>query len=294
MPDQALQWIDPVGTVLTLRSGSDASTQEGFTGRFWPPPLFETERVPLQPGQRFRNVVHGATGLTVPVVLRPTGGAGALRSSLRTWAHLLDPTRGDGTLRVTAPAGDQRDLVCRCAGGLDAMVEDDASDLYGHLPAVLHFVTEQPYWQDVSDTVSSWQLNAATATFFPFFPLRLSNSTIFADVTVDNTASDVEAWPVWTITGPGQNPVLRNLSSGKVLNLPVTLLTGESVVIDTRPGQKTVTKQDGSNLFGSLASPPQLWSLTAGLINSVRIELNNAIAGVSQVQLNFKKRYLSA
>jgi hypothetical protein len=103
----------------------------------------------------------------------------------------------------------------------------------------------------------------------------------------------VESWPVWTITGPGSSPILRNLSKNVFLSLPVTLLAGESVVIDTRPGRKTVTKQDGSSLFGSLTQTSSLWSLLPAS-NSVRIEFTGALAGVSTVTLNFRRRYLSA
>ena len=66
----------------------------------------------------------------------------------------------------------------------------------------------------------------------------------------------------------------------------------DAVTIDTRPGAKTVTKQDGSNLFGFLAWPPQLWSLAQGS-NSVRIEMS-AATSASSVVLSWRRRYLSA
>jgi hypothetical protein len=292
MADLLIQWVDPAGTVTKLRGGPDTSDQEGREGRFSPPPLFELERVPLQPGQRFRNVVHGAATVHVPVAFYGATAAAA-RTTLRTWARLLDPVRGTGAVRVTGPAGDVRELPARYMGGLDSIVEDDWADLANKYQGILVFGTEQPYWQDASDTVQSWQLLASLATFFPFFPLRLSGSEIFADVVIDNGLSDVEAWPVWTITGPGSNPILRNLTKGLFTSIPVTLAAGESIVIDTRPGIKTVTKQDGTNLFGSMTTTSSLWSLAQGQ-NSIRIEFTAAVATVSTVQLNFKKRYLSA
>jgi hypothetical protein len=290
--DQAIQWIDPAGTVTALRAGTDSAAMEGREGRFGPPPLFELERVPLQPGQRFRNVVHGSAVVHVPVAFYGST-ATALRTSLRKWARLLDPIRGDGTLRVTGPGGDTRDLVCRYTGGLDTAIESDYSDLANKFTVILMFTTEQPYWQDSSDTVAGPWVTGTAATFFPFFPLVLSDSTVFASVTVDNTASDAEAWPVWTIRGPGANPILRNLSSTKFLSLPITLAIGDVVTIDTRPGQKTIIKQDGSSLFGSLTSTSSLWSLLASTVNSIRIEMSSATAA-SQVQMNFRHRYLSA
>lgn len=290
MPDQAFGWVDADGTLTALRVGNGIAVGEAVTGRFGPSMRFTLETVPLQPGQRFRQVQHGLADLSIPVVFYPAT-ATALRALLRDWAHRLDPVRGDGALRVTAPGGDQREIICRYSDGLERLVEDDVSDLYGHARAVLHFVTEQPYWQDASDTVQSWTLLSSLATFFPFFPLRLSGSEVFADATVTNDGN-VEAWPVWTIGGPGSSPILRNLTTGDMLSLPVTLLAGESVTIDTRPGAKTVTKQDGTSLFGSLASPPALWPLAQGS-NSIRIEMSGATS-VSSVTLTWRRRWLSA
>src|SRR5260370_25739473 len=127
MPDQALNWVDPAGGVTLVRKGSDVATAVGAAGRSSPPPLFVVERVPLQPGQRFRTVVHGPVTVHVPVTFHgigdtPAARAAALRTTVRQWAFKLDPTRGDGRLQVTSPLGDQRELVCRCSGGLDSAV----------------------------------------------------------------------------------------------------------------------------------------------------------------------------
>jgi hypothetical protein len=293
MPDQALQWVDAGGGVTAIRGGTGIDLGPTIIGRYGPTIRFVTEQVPLQPGQRFRSIQHGLARVAVSVIFHP-GSSVSLRPLIQQWVRLLDPLRGTGALRATDPSGNLRDLVCRYSSGLELLQDDNALDLVGIAQAILHFEAEQPYWQDVSDTVQSWQLLSSLATFFPFFPLRLTGSEVFADATVDNTASDVEAWPVWTVTGPGSNLILRNQSSLKLLSLPVTLLGGETVTIDTRPGIKTVAKGDGTSLFGSLSSDSSLWSLLASQINAIRIEFSGATPGVSQVQLNFKRRYLSA
>jgi Phage tail protein len=289
MADTSMQWVDVGGVATEILDGTDVYVLPGLAGRMSPSMSFILQRVPLQPGQRFRDVRHGVAEVKVPVELYGATDT-ALRSSVRTWVHRLDPFRGDGKLRITAPAGDQRELICRCAEGLDQAVEDEG-DVGHRLRAILRFVTEQPYWQDASDTVQTWTLLSSLATFFPLFPLRLSGSEVFADATVTNDG-DVEAWPVWTIAGPGSSPILRNLTTGDLLSLPVTLLAGESVTIDTRPGAKTVTKQNGTSLFGSLTATSSLWPLAQGS-NSVRIEMSGATS-VSSVALNWRRRWLSA
>lgn len=289
MPDQALGWVDADGSLTPIRGGTDIAVAEEVTGRFAPTMRFTVGTVPLQPGQRFRSVTHGLADIAVPVVFWPSS-ATALRTLLRAWAHRLDPVRGDGALRVTAPGGDQRELVCRYLDGLERVVEDDFSDRFGHTKAVLHFIAEQPYWQDVSDTSASWSVSTP-ATFFPIFPLRLSSSEVFADVTVSNDG-DVEAWPVWTVTGPGSSLALRNLTTGELLSSSATLLGGDTLTIDTRPGRKTVTALSGSNQFSTLSSASTLWSFTRGS-NSVRIELAGTTAA-SGVALKWRRRWLSA
>lgn len=290
MADLLIQWVDADGTATTIFPGSaDAKLMFGVSGRFAPSMIFVLERVPLQPGQRFRSVQHGTAVVQLPVDFYGPSAV-ALRASMRAWVYRLNPTRGTGRIRITAPGGDQRELVCSYSEGLDRAAED-AMDVINRIRSVLTFVTEQPYWQDASDTVQSWTLLSSLATFFPFFPLRLSGSEVFADATVTNDG-DVAAWPVWTIGGPGSSPILRNLTTGDMLSLPVTLLAGESVTIDTRPGAKTVTKQDGTSLFGSLAAGSSLWPLAQGS-NSIRIEMSGATS-VSSVTLTWRRRWLSA
>ncbi len=133
---------------------------------------------------------------------------------------------------------------------------------------------------------------ASTPSFFPIFPLRLTSSQIAVDSTVTN-AGDVATWPVWTIKGPGTTITLRNLTTGENLIFLSTVLgSGESIAIDTRPGLKTVTKQDGSNLFNDLDVTSSLWALPRG-DSAIRLEMSGVDATASSLQLNYRQRYLS-
>lgn len=164
-------------------------------------------------------------------------------------------------------------------------------ELYHHQrtgSAFVEFVAEtDPWWQDVGDITADFR-TGAPATFFPFFPLRLSSSEVFADAQVVNDG-DVEAWPVWVITGPGSGVVLRNLTTGTMLSVAVNLAAGESLTVDTRPGHKTVTANDGSNAFNLVGATSSLWSLLVGT-NSIRIELGAATSS-SVVSLRYKRRW---
>lgn len=153
--------------------------------------------------------------------------------------------------------------------------------------AVVRFDASDPWWYDASDSSEDFA-TGTLATFFPIFPLRLSSSEVFAVATVDNDG-DTDAWPVWTITGPGSAIVLRNLTSGLLLSIAATLDVGETVTVDTRRGAKTIVKNDGTNLFSS--STGDLWPLVEGS-NSVQIEMGSATSS-SLVNVRWRRRWMA-
>lgn len=141
------------------------------------------------------------------------------------------------------------------------------------------------------------------APFFPFFPLDLNASTLRARVypgagipavnpVITNTG-DVEAWPVWTIRGPGRDVSLSNTTTGETLNMTVTLEEGDEVTIDTRPGYKSVDL-GGANIYYSLdlASGSSLWPLATGP-NDLDIRMGD-VSAESSIELAYKRRFLGA
>lgn len=278
---EVVQWIDPDGTTTTL------PVDWNVLGRGLPPVVFEEDQVPGRAGSRVRAVRHGTRELTLP--LRITAATRSqLWTTLRDLALAFDPTRGDGRVRFTTEVGDQREVVCRYRQGFELVerLGDTSAPLLQRAPVT--FRVFDTYWQAVADTSESFALDAGGA-FFPFFPLRLSSSEVYATGSINNVG-DVETWPVWTITGPGAAIVLRNQTTGKSLTLDTTLGAGETVVIDTREGVKTVTSGDGTNLFTDLASTSSLWSLRRG-VNAVQIEMSAATSS-SLVTIAHRPRYL--
>lgn len=286
---------------LIAADGTETHLSEGFTsqtgfavmvgprGGLLPPYAWSEETVPLQPGARLRDVRRRQRDYTL-VLFVSDATTTALAARMAALIRALDPERGDVRLRKTNAAGEVRDLVCRYKSGLEG---DDGDDSYGVLwrqfPLTLRAV--DPDWLGSSDVQLAYLLDQTPSLFFPILPLRLSSSSVFADATISN-AGDLPTWPVWTITGPGADPVLENLTTGERLALTATLGVGEGLVIDTRPGRKTITRSDGSNLFSSLSSDSALWALARGN-NQVRIEMPSADAN-SAVRLAYTLRYLAA
>jgi phage-related protein len=280
---EVTQWIDPTGIVTTLDVDWDAS------GRFMPDIQHEEDGIPGQPGARHRASRHKTHDFTLKITVAAADEP-SLRTALRQLVRSMDPARGEGIVRVQSPIGDVREIACYYTSGL-GMDENPGNSGPNMQQAKVTFRAYDPYWRNVSDTSQSFTIGAVPS-FFPFFPLRLTASQIAVDTTVAN-AGDVEAWPVWTIKGPGSGIVLRNLTTGQNLIFSTTALgTGESITIDTRPGQKTVLKNTGANLFPDLDITSAVWSLASGS-NAVRLEMASAVAGKSALQLNYRPRYLA-
>lgn len=288
---ETLVWIDADGNSTTITNQTDIEVLQGVLGRGMPPYEPIEQEVPLQPGSRLRQVKVKPREITLPIIVYGTSETN-LRSNLRSFFGKFNPARGDGTLRVTAPGGDQREIVCRYFAGMELEEGDTTKGVSGSIfqKAILVLRAFDPYFYNVSATSETFT-TGTPATFFPFFPLRLTSSTVFADTTVTN-GGDVEAWPEWTIEGPGTNIVLRNYTTDRLISISTTLTASEYITIDTRPGYKTVTKNDGTNLYSLMSADSALWNLQKGA-NSVRLEMSSATAD-SLITLSYKPRWLGA
>lgn len=288
---EIVEWIDADGVSLTLNSPSVTLYQVDWdvTGRFMPRIETQVDEIPGRAGALLRDTRHGIHEFVLPLSIAASSEAN-LRSVLRDLVDRMDPTRGVGKIRVTSPIGDQREINCVYAAGLE-MAEREGVSGPEYQECPLAFTAHDPYWYDPSPAEQSFSVTD-TPDFFPILPVRLTSSELVADGVATNSGS-VDAWPVWTITGPGSSITLRNLTTSKFLTLDgVTLQAGESAVIDTRPGYRTVTQNDGTNLYPYLTLFSTLWPLARGA-NSVRLEMTGVDAAVSELTLSYYQRYLS-
>lgn len=99
-----------------------------------------------------------------------------------------------------------------------------------------------------------------------------------------------EAWPTLRINGPGTNPTVTG--HGVSLALATTLTAGQYIDIVTRPGARTVTKSDGSDLYSSVSFLTSTWwGLLAG-INSVSIAWDSGNTGASTLVVTWRDTWL--
>jgi hypothetical protein len=271
------EWRSATGETIRFVTRTEA------TQRMMPPVSIHTIRVPQAQGGRFRYARHDERLLTIPVVVPgPTTG----RDELRRWARALDPVNGEGTLTVVQGAHAGRQIVCAYEAGLDTFAEEYAS--LGL--TTLAFRAADPYWQDGSEQQLVAEVGDTVVTWFPFLPLVLGASDIFAAVTITNTG-DVDAWPIITVDGPGTDLNVRNDTTGLAWSFPGTIAPGSTLVVDHRPGHKSA-RLDGLNAFGRLAEDSVLWPLVPGA-NRISIGFASGTAA-SRVTFAWRNRWLSA
>lgn len=281
---ESIFWVDPDDGVTELDCEWDAS------GRFAPNPVFEADGVPGQSGKRLRFVRHDVHEFALKFWLYEPSEE-LLRTTLRSTVYRMDPTRGIGRLRVVAPGGDSREIFCRVASGLGVseVLGEDSAFYAQRIGAT--FLAHDPYWYSVGDTAIVYTGDTEVATFFPFFPLRLSASSVFVNDSAISNPGDLEAWPVWTIEGPGSNIVMSNLTTNQSLTLNTAVSSGQSVTIDTRPGAKTVLNDDGTSLFPLMTATSTLFSLQRG-DNHIQVAMDST-STTSAIRLAFRPRYFA-
>ena len=271
------EWRSATGETIRFVTRTEAKQ------RMMPPVTIHTVRVPQAQGGRFRQARHDERLATIPVVLP---GPQTARDELRRWARALDPLKGEGTLTVVQGPYAGRQLTCAYEAGLDDYAEE-----YPMLGlTTLAFRAADPYWADATESSVVATIDSTAYTWFPFLPLILGASDVFAQSTITNTG-DVDAWPVIKVAGPGTDLNVTNQTTGQSWQFTGSISGGSVLVVDHRPGHKSA-RLDGANVFGRLSDDSVLWPLVPGP-NRVSIGFASASAA-SRVEFTWRNRWLSA
>lgn len=157
---------------------------------------------------------------------------------------------------------------------IEARYDDglEFGEVTGHVERVpLRFICVNPFWRKSTQTTTA--LNFGTS-----IPAA-------ANTTVTNNG-DANAYPQIIVTGPGQILQIKNSTINKTLSLSATLVAGEVVTFDLRPGYKTVTSNINGDMQAYLPIPGDrgVWRLAPGA-NTISTAINNAGAA-AQIKHN--------
>ncbi|MFC8207931.1 phage tail family protein [[Kitasatospora] papulosa] len=143
--------------------------------------------------------------------------------------------------------------------------------VHGYVPLDIEFVATDPTFYADEVTTTEIPLGWLTGGGFAapvVAPIYVQSGTTAADRPgwAYNLGTG-DAWPIIRITGPVATVTITHATSGRQLSLPtLNLDAGQWIEIDTRPGYRTVTRENGGNASALLspASRIDLFSLPPG------------------------------
>lgn len=287
-------WVDPDGTVYPLDGSEGVALEHDWQGGGSPPVQIVSDQIPFRPGSLTRTVNVKENPIDLPLYVEGETGT-QLRTRLDLIRYWFDPTRGEGRFRRRREDGTTRELWCRRTGGLRG---NNATNWgRSEMEVVTLEATDDPYAYDLDDTTLTYATGSVLGGFFdpPFFPLKLTASTVLASPTITNDGQ-VSAWPVWTITGPGTDPVVRNLTTGLFFSFAYVLTASQQIIVDFRPPARRDTSlspvrlASGDNLFGSMGGTTDPFPLVVGP-NLMQMEMGG-VSAASNISLTYRRRWL--
>ncbi len=286
MTEMTIVWAPPVGAEINL-SGAGYYRAVLPDGGWYMPP----HSLVLDYYERFAMISRVRLEprlLDIPIYVEADSQANFI-AAIQALCNAFNPIDGvQGTLKVTRQDGVVRHIQGIEYTGLEGTRNVDLyNSLWMELPLVLKCL--DPAWYNPTAETHTYTKAGGGAAFFPFFPLVLAPDAILQTPTIVNDGS-LDAWPIWTVTGPGTDFRITNLASGKKTAFTLHMILGDELIIDTRPGHKSITL-NGSNAFRYISVDSSLWPLVPGS-QDVEIVLVDATAD-SQVDLSFNERYLA-
>ncbi|MEU6979564.1 hypothetical protein [Streptomyces sp. NPDC046371] len=249
--------LDLAGTVI----GKGTAVQiRDISGLGRPPVREEDFDQPSMDGAWPGPDYYGTREVRIDAAVRTPGDRAA---ALDVLAALQQPLHNSGvrltggathTLRIAWPGRP----VKRLQGRVRRLDADVQRSIHGYIPLDISFAATDPLWYADTETVTEIPLGWLTGGGFRapvHAPIHVQNGTVAADrpgwVTNAGTA---DAWPVIRVTGPFANVTVTHVPTGRALTLPTANLTaGQWIEIDTRPGFRTVTRENGGNALSLLA-----------------------------------------
>ncbi|HEX9225083.1 MAG TPA: hypothetical protein VF885_00325 [Arthrobacter sp.] len=287
-----MQWIGWDGSVWSLSTSADGTVMmPGVRGLAMPPVIHHRAAHASLPGARWRSSTIDVREVFWPLQVYTNAGSEEWVLKDRAFWNTMHPAKL-GTWVVTHPGGTQRKLKLRFMNDGEGSFTHD-SILEGWNNYGITLAAEQPFWE--GESVSKTFTKAGTeAPFFtggggPAFTISPGDTLPTASIA---NPGDVEAWPVWRITGPVTSTSVG--VNGRSISLPFTIAAGDVVEVNTDPGAQTAMK---GTVGGPLSAD---WTSQLGSIDFAPVPpgasatLNLAIEGTGTIECTINARYYRA
>lgn len=222
-------------------------------------------------------------------------GRAALVNAIRPNRQATPGGVAPGTLRRRLSNGSLRSVDCFIQDGprFEAR-RTDAWDEWA-FREVLRFVAYDPVIYDPALQTQTFSQDQDELTFPITFPILFSALEASATITYQGTWL---SYPTITITGPSTGISITNTTTGEVINISAALGVGDSLIVTLTPSSKTVVKNDGTNMIGSVdpASDLGTWHLAPdpeapGGANDISVAITGA-GPSSGVTVEWYTRYI--
>lgn len=241
--------IDQFGTEIVLTGAYRLRDIDGLGAV---PPEYTMQAGPDQDGVTITNVRRGQR--TVTLGYRYVGASSAAVWTARpALANLLAELSATAHLVATFADGTVRYLDVRLAGGLSAPSRYE----WGEKLAmdVVQLIAPRPDWYNPVATIWVYAVGGGDGSYVaPFaFPISFGASVINT-TEIRRYGGTAKTYPIITIVGPAEDLVINNISINSKLDFTGhDIAAGETVVVDCRPGYRTVTSSTGATTLAHLA-----------------------------------------
>lgn len=282
-----MTWTGSDGVTWDLCTGSSGlALGAGVRGLNMPPTRRHVTTSPAVAGSRRRGWSTDEREVFWPLrVFRDGEGADA-----QAWIDLdaafwssMHPDK-PGVWSVESPNG-KRSLAC--------VFDNDGGHSTETIPTLrgwetygIYLAAESPYW--VGEPVRRVWSQSGPVSFYGSSgatPFNISSASNLATATVTNPG-DVDAWPVWTITGPCTSVTVG--VGGRTVTYPLPVAEGSTLVIDSAP-EKRAAQLNGSNVYRQLSS----WDFAPVPAGQDR-SLSLSMAGTGSVSVDITPRFFRA
>lgn len=279
------RWIGWDGSIWGLsRRETGTWLMPGVRGLGFPTPTRYTKRSPALSGSRYRGHIVNERDVFWPLRIESADGSESFVELDSGFWNTMNPGM-TGVWEVTGPTSEIRRLRLRYVDveeGQDSDAVQAGWANYG-----ISLVAEQPYWEG-PEIKDDWGVDAPETFFATGATDRLLNVSSGSSVTTARFTNpgDVEAYPIWRITGPTTDVTVG--LDGKLIPVPFAIPSGQELVIDTNPAALTAY-MSGVNKT-ALLTTADFSPVPAGADVPLQITMN----GTGRVYLSLTPRYYRA
>lgn len=287
------------GEEIVLTNFSDSKwpgiiVMPGATGLDAPPFELHADDSPNLDGGIFRDARAVAREVMIPLYLHGIDRK-TVRELKRKLVSDLNPKKGYCVLKLVEGDAVPRYLKCFYKGGMEGSESEDQAGFTWKKFAI-QFIAYDPYFYSEDVEVAEWTFGTGEQflSSTSFFPLHLNSSLVVGSEVGVNNPGDVEAWPKWELTGPISgfkftSPTGQSFGITAPTNGSNAIASGRTLIVDSRPGFKSLRDDLGANYWPALDANPELWSIPEGT-NTFTVDIITANTNAS-VRLTFQPRY---